>query len=55
MKKILGLLVTALMLTASALAADLDTPQIGSGGLRAGGSGRLGSCCMKRPMGGAKR
>ena len=29
MKKILGLLVTAFMLTASALAADLDTPQIG--------------------------
>ena len=30
MKKILGLLVTAFMLTASALAADLDTPQIGA-------------------------
>ena len=30
MKKILGLLVTAFMLMASALAADLDTPQIGA-------------------------
>ena len=30
MKKILGLLVTAFMLTASAMAADLDTPQIGA-------------------------
>ena len=29
-KKILGLLVTAFMLTASALAADLDKPQIGA-------------------------
>lgn len=42
MKKILGLLVTAFMLTASALAADLDTPSNRRGDLRAGGSGRLG-------------
>ncbi len=42
MKKILGLLVTAFMLTASALAADLDTAANRRGGLRTGGSGRLG-------------
>lgn len=54
MKKILGLLVTAFMLTASALAADLDTPQIGAAVCapeEADGS----VVRMKRPTGGAKR